>query len=146
MSFGDVDTLTLTFDKLKYISGGYDQYNEAFTQLIDHYKDKKITDQEYFAALIDSVLKYSALEFLAIKSIFEIKKTIDRNGQSNVTGVSSVTDTSSQRSPSLSSFFVSKNPTMMSISDAKSEGVSCPTCGLPTKKSAKFCTNCGNTI
>jgi hypothetical protein len=144
LSFGDVDTLTLTFDKLKYISGGYDQYNEAFTQLIDHYKDEKIADQEYFAALIDSVQKYSALEFLAIKSIFEIKKTIDRNDQSDVTGVSSV-ETSSQRSPSLSSFFVSKNLTMMGISDAKSEGVSCPTCGLPTKKSAKFCTNCGNT-
>ena len=144
MSFGDVDTLTLTFDKLRYISGGYDQYNEAFAQLIALYKDGKITDQEYFSTMIDSVLKYSALEFLAIKSIFEIKKTVYRNDPSNIASTPNVSEESSQQSRSLSSFFVAKNLPPKSVSDAKSNGISCQKCGLSTKKSAKFCTNCGN--
>lgn len=146
MSFGDVDTLTLTFDKLRYISGGYDQYNEAFVQLIALYKDGKITDLEYFSAMIDAVLKYSALEFLAIKSIFEIKKTIDRKDPSNIESTSTVIEESSPQSRSLSSFFVAKNLPPKGISDAKPNDISCPKCGLFTKKSAKFCTNCGNTI
>src|SRR5574338_669920 len=141
MSFGDVDTLTLTFDKLRYISGGYDQYNEAFAQLIALYKDGKITDQEYFSAMIDSVLKYSALEFLAIKSIFEIKKTIDRNDPSNIASTSTGTKEPSSQSRSLSSFFVAKNLSPKGISDEKPDSVSCLKCGLSTKKSAKFCTN-----
>lgn len=145
MSFGDVDTLTLTFDKLRYISGGYDQYNEAFAQLIVLYKEGKITDREYFSAIIDSVLKYSALEFLAIKSIFEIKKTIDRNDPSNIAPTSTVIEESSSQPRSLSSFFVAKNLPPKGISDAKPSGISCPKCGLLMKKSAKFCTNCGNT-
>lgn len=145
MSFGDVDTLTLTFDKLRYISGGYDQYNEAFSQLISLYKDRKITDQEYFVAITDSILKYSALEFLALKSIFEIKKTIDRNDPSNISVASSTTNASSSQSPSVSSFFVAKNLPPTGISDAK-PNVTCSKCGLPTKKSVKFCTNCGNVV
>lgn len=142
MSFGDVDTLTLTFDKLRYISSGYDQYNESFAQLISLYKDGKMGEKEYRDAMIDGVLKYSALEFLALKAAFEIKKAINR-GVFDATHVDAMAESSSH---SLSSFFVAKNLPSKSTSEEKAVHHTCPKCGSSTKKSDKFCTNCGNTM
>lgn len=141
MSFGEVDTLTLTFDKLRYISSGYDQYNESFAQLVALYKDGKIDDKQYRDTILDSVLKYSALEFLALRSIFEIKKSIYGSSTSSVDSFSTMSPSSS---PSISSFFVAKD-LPSSIKETKSN-VTCPKCGTSIKKSAKFCTSCGNIV
>ncbi len=143
MSFGDVDTLTLTFDKLRYISSGYDQYNESFSQLIRLYKDGKMGEKEYRDAMIDAILKYSALEFLALKAVFEIKKTINRS-TSGIMHLDTVTESPS--SHSLSSFFVAKNLPSKSTPELKTQAVTCSKCGSNIKKSAKFCNNCGNTL
>ncbi len=79
MSFGgDVDTLSLTFDKLQYIFNGYGQILDSFLELDTAYKQGKITHIEFFTKIQEGVMRFSALEFLAIKSIFEIKKSLDR--------------------------------------------------------------------
>lgn len=142
MSFGDVDTLTLTFDKLRYISSGYDQYNESFAQLVTLYKDGKIDEKQYRDAVIDSVLKYSALEFLALRSIFEIKKSIYGSSHNAEQPTSMM---SLPSSPSLSSFFVAKDLHSKNKQEAKPTAT-CSKCGSGIKTSAKFCTSCGNTV
>ena len=80
MEFGgdDVDTLALMFDKLQYIFRGYDQYIQAFTEMQGLYKQGKIAERDYYYGMTDAVLKYSALEFLGLKAMFEIKKALNR--------------------------------------------------------------------
>src|SRR5512135_2640278 len=88
MAFGgdDVDTLALMFDKLQYIFRGYDSYIETFTQMQGLYKEGKLSEREYYHTMTDAVLKYSALEFLGLKAMFEIKKALNRmNNPSSVT-------------------------------------------------------------
>ncbi|MDE1827277.1 MAG: zinc ribbon domain-containing protein, partial [Thaumarchaeota archaeon] len=80
MAFGgDVDTLSLTFDKLQYIFNGYDTILDSFLEINTLHKQGNITDYEFFNKIQDSVMRFSALEFLAIKSIFEIKKSLYRS-------------------------------------------------------------------
>src|SRR5579863_4733682 len=80
MSFGgDVDTLSLTFDKLRYIFNGYDAIRDSFLEINTLYIQGNIIDYEFFSKIQESVMRFSALEFLAIKSIFEIKKSLYRN-------------------------------------------------------------------
>src|SRR5574340_974312 len=80
MEFGgdDVDTLALMFDKLQYIFRGYDQYISAFTEMQELYEQGKLAERDYYYGMTDAVLKYSALEFLGLKSMFEIKKALNR--------------------------------------------------------------------
>ncbi|MFZ1076496.1 MAG: hypothetical protein WAN47_03580 [Nitrosotalea sp.] len=80
MAFGgDVDTLSLTFDKLQYIFNGYDIIRDSFLEINTLYKQGNIADHEFFDKIHESIMRFSALEFLSIKSIFEIKKALDRN-------------------------------------------------------------------
>ena len=76
MSFGiDVDTLSLTFDKLQYIFNGFGQIRESFLETTTKYKQEGISDAEFFDKVLEGVMRFSALEFLAIKAVFEIKKS-----------------------------------------------------------------------
>src|SRR5574340_1214757 len=80
MEFGgdDVDTLALMFDKLQYIFRGYDQYISAFTEMQELYEQGKLAERDYYYGMTDAILKYSALEFLGLKAMFEIKKALNR--------------------------------------------------------------------
>ena len=42
------------------------------------YKQGKLSEREYYYGMTDAVLKYSALEFLGLKAMFEIKKSLNR--------------------------------------------------------------------
>ena len=78
MSLGEVDTLNLLTDKLQALFDESQGYYETFLDTNKLYKDGKISDKEFFEKLGDYIVAYSALEFLAIKVIFEMKKAIDR--------------------------------------------------------------------
>ena len=84
MSLGEVDTLNLLSDKLQALFDESQGYYESFLDANNLYKNGKLTDQEFFQKLGDYTVAYSALEFLSIKVMFELKKAIDRisNGQS----------------------------------------------------------------
>ena len=73
MSFGEVDTLNMLFDKLQSLFDESQGYYEQFLDTNNMYKQGKIGDKEFFQTLGDYTVAYSALEFLAIKVIFEIK-------------------------------------------------------------------------
>ncbi len=78
MSLGEIDTLNLLTDKLNALFDESQGYYESFLDANNLYKNGKLTDQQFFQKLGDYTVAYSALEFLSIKVIFEIKKAIDK--------------------------------------------------------------------
>ena len=78
MSLGEVDTLNLLSEKLDNLFNESQSYYESFLDTNNLYKNGKISDKEFFQKLGDYVVAYSALEFLSIKVIMELKKSIDR--------------------------------------------------------------------
>ncbi len=76
MSFGEVDTLGMLYEKLESLFDESQGYYETFLDTNNMYKQGKLSDKEFFQKLGDYVVAYSALEFLAIKVIFEMKKAI----------------------------------------------------------------------
>ena len=83
MSFGEVDTLGMLFDKLQSLFDESQGYYESFLDTNNMYKAGKISDKEFFQKLGDYTVAYSALEFLAIKVIFELKKSQGSGGPGN---------------------------------------------------------------
>ena len=149
MAFGgDVDTLSLTFDKLQYIFNGYGQIRDSFLELVTAYKQGKITHDEFFDKIQEGVMRFSALEFLAIKSIFEIKKSLDRSSGVTKNDNSSNIQTNSvppSTGHSISSFIeagVLPTPNPHNSQKRQTE-INCPQCKTPIKKRVNFCTNCG---
>lgn len=151
MAFGgdDVDTLALMFDKLQYIFRGYDSYIETFTQMQGLYKEGKLSEREYYHTMTDAVLKYSALEFLGLKAMFEIKKALNRmNNPSSVTSSIPVMASGNMSGPqnSIASFISTKSlpsrdESMQKISANEKK---CTFCSKIVSNMAKFCTSCGN--
>jgi hypothetical protein len=78
MSFGEVDTLNLLFDRLENLFNESQGYYESFLDTNNLYKQGKLSDKEFFEKLGDYVVAYSALEFLAIKVLFEMKKMLNK--------------------------------------------------------------------
>ena len=152
MEFGgdDVDTLALMFDKLQYIFRGYDQYIQAFTEMQGLYKQGNLAERDYYYGMTDAVLKYSALEFLGLKAMFEIKKALNRmnNASSTPTPTSGAASGKSQSGPqnSVASFISAKIlPGRDELMSTMSEnGKKCTSCGKTVSNVAKFCTTCGN--
>jgi len=78
MSLGEVDTLNLLAEKLETLFNDSQGYYESFLDTTNLYKNGKLREKEFFEKLGDYVVAYSALEFLSIKVIFEIKKALDK--------------------------------------------------------------------
>jgi len=86
MSLGEIDTLNLLTDKLNALFDESQGYYETFLDTNKLYKDGKISEKEFFQKLGDYVVAYSALEFLSIKVIFELKKVLDKTSGGLATG------------------------------------------------------------
>ena len=76
MSIGEVDTLNMLFDKLSSLFDDSQGYYESFLDTNNMYKKGLISDKEFFQKLGDYTVAYSALEFLAIKVMFEMRKSL----------------------------------------------------------------------
>lgn len=84
---GNVDTLNLLFDKLDGLFSESQDYYETFLDTNNLYKQGKMSDKEFFQKLGDYVVAYSALEFLSIKVLFEIRKRLDGNSVTSSPGL-----------------------------------------------------------
>ena len=173
MSLGEVDTLNLLSDKLNNLFDESQDYYESFLDANNMYKKGKLTDKEFFQKLGDYVVAYSALEFLSIKVIFELKKSIDKlSGGSTPGGTQSPGLMPGMGTPGMMPGGMpatrpgtAQNPvggpaSVISagggFSDAgtlptpdpslvpKQSGGKCSSCGSDLRPNAKFCTNCGN--
>lgn len=173
MSFGEVDTLTLLFDKLQNLLNDTQGYYESFLDTNGLYKQGKLSEKEFFQKLGDYVVAYSALEFLSIKVIFELKKALDKMaggqtlvGQSGGTmpsgmsvggqqasHVTAATLPGSGRPPSIISAATAfSTPGVLPPPDPSLlpketwVGSTCGSCGSRVKATAKFCIKCGSKI
>lgn len=174
MSFGgDVDTLNLLFDKLQNLLNDTQGYYESFLDTNASYKQGKLSEKEFFEKLGDYVVAYSALEFLAVKVIFELKKSLDKVagshtagatmsgtmpsgmgfGSSQASNVTAATLPGAGRPPSIiSAASAFSTPGVLPTPDPAllpqnvSTSSTCSSCGSPVKATAKFCTKCGNKI
>ena len=172
MSFGEVDTLNMLFDKLDSLFNESQGYYESFLDTNNMYKKGQISDKEFFQRLGDYVVAYSALEFLAIKVIFELKKAMGSGsgttqspglmpgmGQPGMMaggmGMPPRSGTaqnpvggppgivSAQEAFSDVGTLPSPDPALMPRQTAPSSGNGCSSCGSPLRPNAKFCTKCG---
>ena len=172
MSFGEVDTLNMLFDKLQSLFDDSQGYYESFLDTNNMYKKGLLTDKEFFQKLGDYVVAYSALEFLAIKVIFELKKSRGSNsgntqspglmpgmGQPGMVGGMGMTArsgtaqnpvggppgiVSAQQAFGDVGTLPSPDPSLMPRRTIVSDGTRCTSCGSSLRPNAKFCTKCGN--
>jgi hypothetical protein len=87
MYSGAVDVLGSLTEKLKQqINDTQDKY-ESFIDSTQLYKQGKMNEKEYFAKIGDYLVSTSALHFLAIRVILEMKSAIDKGTlMKNATG------------------------------------------------------------
>ncbi len=82
---GEVDTLNMLFEKLENLFNESQNYYESFLDTNNMYKKGQVNEKEFFQQLGDYVVAYSALEFLAVKVLFEIKKVLDKGAGGKAT-------------------------------------------------------------
>ena len=172
MSLGEIDTLNLTFEKLQALFDESQGYYESFLDSINLYKAGKLSDKEFFQKLGDYTVAYSALEFLGIKTLMEMKKTLDKVSSGASTGTQSPGLMPGMGQPGMmpgmnpgARVGTADNPaggppSVMSAPDAFNQpgtlpspdpslitpppsGGTCTTCGASLRPNAKFCTKCG---
>ncbi len=173
MSFGEVDTLNMLFDKLDSLFSESQGYYESFLDTNNMYKKGQLSDKEFFQKLGDYVVAYSALEFLAIKVLFELKKAVGTGsgatqspglmpgmGQPGMmaggmvppAGRAGTAQNPVGGSPpgivSAEAFgkvgtLPSPDPALVQQRAAPAAGGGCSSCGAGLRPNAKFCTKCG---
>ncbi len=170
MSFGDIDTLNLLFDKLQNLLNDTQGYYESFLDANTMYKQGKLSDKEFFEKLGDYVVSYSSLEFLSVKVIFELKKSLDKISSGRATGSTMASPMPPGIGPQGSQMAAAtlpgpgQPPSIISAAAAFSSpgelprpdpallpqqspsGPVCSACGSALKANAKFCSKCGNKI
>ena len=171
MSFGEVDTLGMLFDKLQSLFDESQGYYESFLDTNNMYKAGKISDKAFFQKLGDYTVAYSALEFLAIKVIFELKKSQGSGGPGNTqspglmpgmgqpggmnpppragtagnpVGGGPPGIVSAQESFGDVGTLPSPDPSLMPRqAPPQQTGNGCSSCGAELRPNSKFCTKCG---
>ena len=172
MSLGEIDTLNLTFEKLQALFDESQGYYESFLDANNLYKNGKLSDKEFFQKLGDYTVAYSALEFLAVKTLMEMKKTLDKVASGSSTGTQSPGLMPGMGQPGMmpgmnpgARVGTADNPaggppSVMSAPDAFNQpgtlpspdpslispppsGGTCTSCGASLRPNAKFCTKCG---
>ncbi|MGI0072503.1 MAG: hypothetical protein ACREA3_01670 [Nitrosotalea sp.] len=148
MAFGgDVDTLNLLFDKLQYIFSGYNPIRDSFLEMNNLYKQGKISERDFFEKLHESINRFSALEFLLIKTAFEIKKTLDKSSGRSSSKHEIPSVNLPPPSNSLASFITAKNlPRSDVYALYQGAGNVCSRCSVIMNRLSKFCTNCGSKL
>ena len=87
MSFGGVDTLGGLSEKLKQLVNDTQEHYESFIDDIQLYKKGKIGDKEFLGKIAKFMISLSALNFLAIRVILEMKSATDKgSSMKNPTG------------------------------------------------------------
>ena len=96
-SFGGVDTLGGLTEKLKQLITDTQSQYETLLDSTQRYKQGKMNDKEYFSSIGKYLIASSAMTFLAIKVILEVKSAIDKGSSAkNPTG--GIADTNSNMS------------------------------------------------
>ena len=165
MSFGmPVDVLGTLSEKLKQMLNEAQDHYSSFLNWNQLYKDGKMDKKEYFIKITNYMVTISALNFLAIRVIVELKSAMDKG--TSVKGISGGMVSGAHQAGFGIDAFVGGGsnlssseqlPTFKPVDihlprrrndDQISRGVSknkdCVHCGITIPNVAKFCTKCGN--
>jgi hypothetical protein len=165
MSFG-VDTLGGLTEKLKQLINDTQDLYESFIDANQLYRQGRINEREFFAKIGQYMVAMSALNFLAVRVILEIKSAMDKG-----TSIKSPTGGSSTPSGPQAEFgiggFVSAGGTVgpaagggsaeytlpspqieptfrnVDIEIPRPASKNCIVCGAVIPSKAKFCSKCG---
>ena len=162
---GEVDTLNMLFDKLDSLLTDSQGYYETFLEINNVYKQGKVSDKEFFQKLGDYVVAYSALEFLAVKVMLEMRKVLPKKGNTQSPGlmpgvgqpgmagdprIGTITNPVGGPARTISAETAFSRPGTLPTPDpalvSTTGGGGCPACGRATKPNAKFCTACGQRL
>lgn len=176
MSLGEVDTLGMLSEKLDNLFAESQGYYESFLEANTVYKNGGMSDKEFFQKMGDYIVAYSALEFLAVKVIMELKKAMDKMaGGQAPGGTQSPGLMPGMGTPGMAMPGASMRPRMGTAQNpvggppgvvsaqgsfgqhgtvpsptvraaAPPQAGSCPSCGAGLRPNAKFCTSCGSKI
>ena len=164
---GEIDTLNLLFDKLDSLLTESQGYYENFLDINNMYKQGQISDRDFFQKLGDYVVAYSALEFLAVKVMFEMRKVLPKQGATQSPGLMPGMGQPGMGQPGMppdmragtSANPVGAPPGIVSAASAfaqpgtlptpdpslmsQDKQTKCTSCGQAIKPNAKFCIGCG---
>ena len=162
MSFG-VDTLGGLTEKLKQLVNDIQELYESFIDANQLYKQGKMSDKEFFARIGEYLVATSAMNFLAVRVLIEMKAAMEKG-----TSIKSPTGGSSYPSAPQAGFGVGgfvgaggtvgpaageytlpspQEPTFklvdIELPKPRANTKSCIVCGASIAAQAKFCSKCG---
>ena len=169
MSFG-VDTLGGLTEKLKQLINDTQNLYESFIDANQLYKQGKMGDKDFFVQMGEYLVASSALNFLAVRVILEIKNVLDKGTSiKSPTGTSSSPPAAPQAGFGIGGFVGTggtvgptgtgggndytlpspQEPTFKPVDielpkpRATSTTKNCVACNTPIPAHAKFCSKCG---
>jgi hypothetical protein len=161
MSFG-VDTLGGLAEKLKQLVNDTQNLYESFIDANQLYKQGKMGDQDFFAKIGEYLVATSALNFLAVRVIIEMKSAVEKG-----TSIKSPSGGSSYPSAPQAGFGIGgfvgtggtagpgsgytlpspQEPTFkpvdIELPKPRASTKNCIVCGAAIPAQAKFCSKCG---
>ena len=169
MSFG-VDTLGGLTEKLKQLINDVQNLYESFIDANQLYKQGKMGDKDFFVKMGEYLIATSALNFLAVRVILEIKNALEKGTPvKSPTGTSSSSPAAPQAGFGIGGFVGTggtvgptgtgggndytlpspQEPTFKPVDielpkpRATSTTKNCVACNTPIPAHAKFCSKCG---
>ena len=154
---GGVDVLGTLSEKLKQLTNEAKDHHSSFSDLTKLYKEDKINEKDFFSKVLDYVVTSSALTFLMVRVILELKSALEKG-----TTIKDVTGGATSTSPQMGGFgiggfissggIVGKEQTMptfpnedVSLPSTTTPSKTCKECGTVLPIKARFCSKCGKT-
>jgi len=164
----EADSLGELTEKLKRLIDDIQNQYESFIDSNQLYKQNKVNEKAFFGSIGDYMVEMSAMNFLAIRVILEMKTAMDKRVSiKNASGeIPSPSTTNTAIHDTGSSVDVGEEYTMpkpqqpqqqeptfkpididvrrSSVYNKETTIKSCIVCGTVIPKQAKFCSKCGN--
>ena len=165
------DTLNVLTEKLRNTINEIQDRYESFIDSNQLYRQGKINERDFFASIGDYLVASSAMNFITVQAIFEMRSIIQKKTATNNQPISLSPGSSAGSSlgtPGISKFQENQMPRAEQFSMPKprqqvveatetahkqksahsdqNKGTmkDCKACGKAIPKQAKFCSKCGN--
>lgn len=162
MSFG-VDTLGSLTEKLKQLVNDTQNLYESFIDANQLYKQGKMGDKEFFARIGEYLVAMSAMNFLAVRVIIEMKSAMEKGssikspsgGSSHQSapqagfGMGGFVGAGGTAGPAAGEYTLPSpqeptfRPVDVELPKPRAGTKSCIICGASIPAQAKFCSKCG---
>jgi hypothetical protein len=160
MPFG-VDVLGTLSEKLKQLMDETKEKGDSFAALIQLYKEKKVSEKDFFPDILSYVATSSALNFLMVRVILELKSALEKGTtMKDVTGATTQSSNIQPGGFGINSFMssvttvgqvkppesVAQNEGDLNLRDRTASpklSKTCRYCGVSLPLEAKFCSDCG---